>query len=160
MEIGLQIFSYCILKLDLASQEDLRQHGEESQQAGEDLYLFNLDHFMLMHQELELRGAGHERVTLPNLPHDPTLPKNWYDHPQRQAAREANGGEDPDSLEPTDPYLVIDARVAGVPHFCWQHQTPCSDPWPPTGLSLVNLPCPDVQPVPIQICGSWAKHML
>ncbi len=80
--------------------------------AGEDSYLFNLDHFMLMHQELESRAATQERVTLPSLPHDPALPRNWYDHPARQAARAA-GSHDPATAEDNDPFLVIDARLKG-----------------------------------------------
>lgn len=110
MQVASALVVLANLMVQLAVQEDMKQQGE-------DTYLFNLDHFMLMHQELECREAGQERETLPKLPYDPAIPKNWYDHPERQAARKANGGQDPDSLEANDPYLVIDARVKGVPRF-------------------------------------------
>ncbi|KAK9862928.1 hypothetical protein WJX84_006804 [Apatococcus fuscideae] len=80
---------------------------------GHDAYLFNLDHFLIMHQELESKGAGAERTTLPTLPYDAALPKNWDKHPQRLAHKEANEGQELPGLEDNDPYLVIDARVTG-----------------------------------------------
>ena len=121
-------------------KERERPVQEELKPAGEDAYLFNLDHFILMHQELQSRSAPQERVTLPSLPYDPTLPTNWYDHPERKAARAA--GNDPAGTEDSDHHLVIDARLKGdMHHDSWLSVgCKCEAAWTAFGSAKVQHP--------------------